>query len=182
MSGAFISCVPDTTQAVAGLEAIEERLRSPRPAWIRTGSHMVASVQENFEDGGRPDKWPANSALTLLRKKSKRILVERGFAGGLLGSINAQVRDDGVAVGTNLVYGAAHQFGMERGYAGVYSVLVKAYERKTKKWGTVKVAVHRRLQQIPWGDIPARPFLVVQVTDRAEILAIWQRFITEGEA
>ena len=179
MSGAIISCVPDTSQAVAGLAAIEDRLRSPRPAWIRVGSHMVASVQENFEDGGRPT-WPANSALTLLRKKSKRVLVEQGFAGGLLGSISYQVRDNGVAVGTNKVYGAAHQFGMDQGEAGVYSVLVKAHQRQTKKWGTVQVASHLRLQQIPWGKIPARPYLVVQPFDATEIVAIFQRFIQEG--
>jgi phage gpG-like protein len=47
-----------------------------------------------------------------------------------------------------MVYAAAQQFGMKKGYAG----------RNSKG------------RPIPWGDIPARPFLGISDYDKATIL------------
>ena len=53
-----------------------------------------------------------------------------------------------VIAGTNKVYAATHQFGAERGEFGA----------------------DRRGRPIPWGDIPARPFLGVGDEQRGIIL------------
>jgi len=58
-------------------------------------------------------------------------------------------------VGTNLVYGAAHQFGMVKGYAG-----------RT-----------RRGAPIPWGNIPPRPFLGLSADDETEIVRILRIYL-----
>ena len=55
-----------------------------------------------------------------------------------------------MAVGSSLEYAAVQQFGARRGEFG-----------RT-----------RRGAPIPWGDIPARPFLGVSRVDRVEILDI----------
>ncbi|MCP3662580.1 MAG: phage virion morphogenesis protein [Gammaproteobacteria bacterium] len=86
-----------------------------RPAMTIIGQISRTSIVENFEEGGRPDKWEALADSTLLRKKSKSILVESGFKGGLLGSIHEEVSDDSVLIGTNKVYAAIHHWGGETG-------------------------------------------------------------------
>ncbi len=151
------------------------------PALLRiAGGILVTSVQRNFEKGGRPEKWAALSKTTLARRKGSSPLVVKGMAGGLLGSIHYQVEGDVLRVGTNKVYAATHQFGAKQGAFGTVAVKVSAHTRNTKRYGQVAVPAHERSQKIPWGDIPARPFLVVQDGDRVNIQETLQRFALEG--
>lgn len=84
------------------------RTRDLTPVMETWGSIGRTSVVENFEDGGRPEKWqPA--------KDGGRTLFRKGFAGGLAGSVNYKAAQDHVILGTNKVYGAIHQFGGQAG-------------------------------------------------------------------
>lgn len=151
------------------------------PALLRiTGGIIVSSVQRNFEVGGRPEKWAALSKTTLARRKGSSPLVVKGMAGGLLGSIHFQVEGNVLRVGTNKICAATHQLGAKQGAFGTVAAKVGAHTRNTKRFGQVAVRAHERNQKVPWGDIPARPYLVVQDEDKVNIRETLRRFALEG--
>jgi phage virion morphogenesis protein len=151
------------------------------PALKNIGGIIRTSVVRNFEKGGRPVKWKEHSKLTKARRGAGApILVKQGFEGGLMGSISVSTEKDSVIVGTNKEYAAVHQFGAKKGSFGEFAVRVESHERKISqafgkplKGGTIAVRVkaHTRNQKLPWGDIPARPFMMIQDEDWTEIQA-----------
>jgi phage virion morphogenesis protein len=162
------------------LKRLLAHLVDPSAALRETGEVLVASTRQRFHTETDPDgqRWDGNADSTLLgylRRRqglskrrtasggrtltsrgatalgAKRVLTDRGH---LADSIAYQLLagGQGVAVGTSRIYGATQQFGAERGAFGA----------------------DRHARPIPWGDIPARPFLGLSAQDRADILAIWQ--------
>lgn len=93
------------------MQEIAARFGSAQPALEIIGETLTASVMRNFEKGGRPDGWEPLAEATLAVKKGGSILVGKGHAGGLLGSIHYQAEETVVYVGTDKIYGAIHQFG-----------------------------------------------------------------------
>lgn len=122
------------------------------------GEIQVASVQKTFKVGGRP-KW----------KPSSRSISDGGTAlsdtGRLKNSINYRLVADGVIVGTNVRYATTMHFGAKRGAFGSKTVTVKAHTRKSKLGKKYSVKSFGRKMVIPWGNIPARPFLVIRDED-----------------
>lgn len=92
--------------------------------WLKVGDEVENSVKENFDAGGKPDKW-------IPRKVTQPwpVLIKTGR---LRNSIYVEKIKDGVTVGTRVSYQAVHIFGY------------------------------------PQGNIPARPFLLVQDEDIKE--------------
>ena len=88
-----------------------------------------------FHFGGRP-AWAGLSPVTLARRArgGGAILQDTGE---LKGSIKATHTNDTASVGSNLKYAPTHQFGAKQGEFG-------RSDRNTP---------------LPWGDIPARPFI-----------------------
>lgn len=167
--------------AIRRILGVEKRLKD-RPKMLKVvGSILVASVQRNFEVGGRPEKWKATSEVTNKRTKGGSTLRRQGMAGGLMGSIHAKVEGDEVHVGTNKIYGAVHQFGAKRGEFGTVTAKVGAHTRSTKKHGVLAVKAHTRQQKVPWGDIPARPFLLVQDEDQENIRLTLGDYFLKGK-
>lgn len=171
MSGVLITSKADATEVNGLLSALAGRMGDLTPAMRVIGETLRVSVLRNFEKGGRPEAWNPLSEF-IKRKQGGGVLRRRGMGGGLMGSItwtagptsvavgtNEAEGGTNVAVGTNSVYGATHQFGAKQGAFG-----------KTKRGGP-----------IPWGDIPARPFLVVQDDDWAEIRETLAAFLS-GDA
>lgn len=161
-------------QALKGLEAAGKDLR---PALQDIGELLVQSTKQRFQTSTGPDgaRWAPNTPTTLMRylgrykssysKKTGRLTkagAERGSGkrpligetGSLMSQIAWQMEGSGAAialrVGSPMVYAAAQQFGMKKGYAGTTS----------------------RGSPIPWGDIPARPFLGISDADSRSILDI----------
>lgn len=98
---------------------------------------LLSETMMNFQLGGRP-AWAGLSPLTIARR--------RGGAGAILQdtgelkrSIKATHSNDTATIGTNLVYAPTHQFGAKQGEFG-------RSDRNTP---------------LPWGDIPARPFIPI---------------------
>jgi phage gpG-like protein len=81
-------------------------------------------------------------------------------------SFAVEVSDDKVAVGTSVVYAGTHQFGAKKGSFGIKAVAVKAHRRINGS----DVRAHTRRVSLPWGDIPARPFLMLQDEDKSAIV------------
>lgn len=114
-----------------------ERGRNPDDLWNRIGERLDESIQYNFEQGGRPQRWPALSMATLmhmrgpaLKRKSQgrfdfglrtgaakriarhQILVGKGR---LAKSIAYRYSDTEFQIGSNLIYARIHQFGGQAG-------------------------------------------------------------------
>jgi phage virion morphogenesis protein len=112
MAGTDLTITHNIPEVVRELGAIAARFGSPRPGLDIIGETVVASVQQNFEEGGRPTRWAGLKPATWARKKSRKTLVEDKV---LSGSISKQVTGSTVVVGTNVEYGAIHQFGGKAG-------------------------------------------------------------------
>ncbi len=94
------------------LAARGERLR-PLMADIAEG--LLHSTQDRFDAEEDPEgvPWPALAAATLAKKRSDRILVERGY---LVGGLRSDFDEGSASVSTApLSYGPIHQFGGEAG-------------------------------------------------------------------
>lgn len=151
------------------IESIERKMGDLTPVMRIIGEIVRTSIIRNFEVGGRPTKWKPLSPVTLAMRKGTKILMVQGFAGGLAGSIHYTPYRDRVVVGTNKVYAAIHQFGAKKGSFGTVVAHVREHIRKLASGKKVKVKEHTRRVNVPWGDIPARPYLMVQDEDWEEI-------------
>lgn len=109
--------------------------------------------QTNVAPDGAP--WP----------KSLRAQLEQGKtlhdSGQLMRSITHVAASDQVEVGSNMIYAGVHQKGAEQGEFGAAMGRTKATEKRP--WS------QDYFFHLPWGDIPARPYLGVSEEERAEI-------------
>lgn len=164
-----------------------------RPAMNEIGEIVQASIIRNFEDSGRP-RWQSLRPSTIeARKKQNKwpgqILVRTGN----LKRIHYKATKQKVTVSPSAQaskYAALHQFGARAGSFGTVAARVKRHLRSnirtksgTLKWGEyinsrlhgrkdagkVWVKAHTRMVRLPWGDIPARPFMLVQDEDVADM-------------
>ena len=129
----------DARKVLNMLEGMAARCKDLAPAMRLIGETVRTSIVRNFEVGGRP-RWKGHSAVTKKRRKGGSVL---RLSNQLMNSITYSTTSRSVEVGTNRVYAATHQFGAKKGAFG-----------KTKRGGPT-----------PWGDIPARPFVMVQDED-----------------
>lgn len=172
------------------LRKVQERVKDMRPVFNVIGEIVHGSIQENFEHGGRPAEWKPLSPVTIAQRKRERkwpgrILVRMGAAGGLFGSISHKPFKDRTELSARKVYAATHHFGARKAQFGTVTAQIREHVRRiTKAFGKpieptlVTVRAHTREMQIPWGDIPARPFMVVQDEDWEEIKGTLLDFLT----
>jgi phage gpG-like protein len=121
------------------------------------GEALVASTEKRFKDGTSPAglPWAPKSPTTLAAYSARRLRADPrplfGPSGILSTTIFYDVAPDGssVEVGSNRIYSAVMQFGAAKGAFG-----------QTSKGGS-----------IPWGNIPARPYLGLSQSDESEIVA-----------
>ena len=159
------------TTDIRGLDAVQRRLRAvssvvqnAQPMLKEIGEAVIESTKLRFKDGVNPDdiRWKPLSAVTLARRRKKgkgaQALLDTGR---LRNSIAKRVDGRSVWIGTNVIYAKTHQFGAAKGAFG---------SGKTRKF------------PIPWGNIPARPFIGFSNDDQAEIIGIIQRRISEAGA
>jgi len=147
MAGAFITV---DTKGFRGFEdylrRIEQKAGNAQPAFEIAGQVLAASVRENFTSQGRPDKWPGLAPATLKKKKGDKILINRGMAGGLMGSIHYDAEPDKVRVGTDKVYGAIHQFGGKAGRGKKVTIQQREYLLvQDEDWAAIRDAFLRYL-------------------------------------
>ncbi len=157
MAGALIELRIDDKEVRELFLRLSAHTREIRPALAQIGQMLVDSVQENFERGGRPEKWPRSK-----KPRGKTLIKE----GDLMGSINWKVHgNEAVSVGTDRKYGAIHQFGgVIRPKSGKYLTF-----RIGDRWVRKKEVT-----------IPPRPYLVVQAEDMEEIKDILLEHILRG--
>jgi phage virion morphogenesis protein len=176
MAGAFtIIAKIDDREILRALDRLHSKSANLQPCLKNIGEHLVKSTQERFtaEEDPAGKKWAALKASTENRKKNPKILTE---SHQLRDSVVYAVRNNGLRVGTNKVYGAAHQFGIDK------DLHVPAHKRAvTKAWGKeLKFPVWAQVKAHSFNPkLPARPFLGFSVSDRVEIRDIIEDFITK---
>jgi phage virion morphogenesis protein len=142
------------------VDAIDELIRRTddlRPVFADIGEYLLKSHDDRFDDQESPDGTPWAPLSDWYRESKKqnadKILVLDGYLRGLN---RYQVDQDSLEFGTDRIYGAVHQFGASRG-----------------EFGATRYGV-----PIPWGDIPARPWLGFSLEDEKNILDILSDYLT----
>ncbi|MDE0714088.1 MAG: phage virion morphogenesis protein [Gammaproteobacteria bacterium] len=133
------------------LGALSAAGRDLRSVFEDIGEYLVRTTKDRFRTQTDPDGVPWKPLSLNYREQKKRnkdkILTLDGF---LHGTINFRASSQEVLVGSPLVYAGTHQFGAPEGSFGTTS----------------------RGRPIPWGEIPARPFLGLSGDDRDEVEGI----------
>lgn len=127
------------------------------------------SIRRNFKEGGRPQKWPLSKRAEEQRGQT---LIDTKV---LMNSITSDATENEAVVGTNVEYAAVHNFGAKKGSFGTVTATIRAHLRKG-----VQVREHTRKMNLPWGDIPAREFMLVQDEDWADIREVVGNYLTQG--
>lgn len=159
----------DIEGADALLKRIQDAGQNPSPALKQISERLLDSTKQRFRTSTAPDgtEWAPNAPSTLFahlgrfsgsfkkdgalsargsrRAGNKKPLI--GESRALSTTINYRVSGAVAEIGSPMVYAPVHQFGARKGAFG-----------KT-----------RRGAPVPWGDIPARPFLGISAEDSAMI-------------
>ncbi|NWO05560.1 MAG: phage virion morphogenesis protein [Alteromonadaceae bacterium] len=146
-------------QVQRALDELINRVEDPRLAMRAIAGVLEDASEEAFRSESDPATgiaWaPLSPDTTLARRPDREggsILQDSGL---LAVSIVSDYGPDYAEVGSNRPYAPTHQFGAQQGEFGTTS----------------------RGGPIPWGDIPARPFLGIGPEDEQEILDIASRFL-----
>lgn len=177
----------DQAKLLAALDGIRTRAGNFAPVLPAIGSILVAEAQLCFREARDPwgAPWAPLAQATLFARAARRTggklfkrtggLTKRAATiiatakpgldtGRLRNSLTYRVETNYVVVGTNVVYGGTFQFGATKGAFGAT----------------------RRGAPIPWGNVPARPFLPVRAPGgpvdlpdgtRREIVAAMSRYV-----
>ena len=124
----FIEITVDNTEIVNLLKRLSEKTQNLRPVMKIIAGIMMDSVEENFEQQGRP-KWPGLSLATRKQRTKKgywpgKILQMRGE---LTASVTSDYGNDHAIVGTNKKYAAIHQFGGKAGRGKKVNIPARPY-------------------------------------------------------
>lgn len=151
MAGSGIEIKVDTSEVERLFSEIQSRCLDLTPVMRVIGETIRTSVMTNFEQGGRPQAWKPLSEATLKRGKS---------GGGIL-------RRQGMAGG--LMGSIHHQAFNDRVVIGTNKVYAAIHQFGGKAGRGHKVT------------IPARPYLMIQDGDWAEITEVLKDYILEGQ-
>jgi len=160
MAGITFQVELDGEQAQAKLAAMVDRMARPIGFYKNVGEYMAkVSVRNNFLSERAPDgtPWASLRPITLARRQkaghaSTTIL---RASGKMASEINYQVTDQNVRIGSPAPQAAVMHFGAAQGAFG-----------RTSRGGP-----------IPWGNIPARPFLGLSEADETMILRIAEAWL-----
>lgn len=145
-------------ELIRAIQYLEARTRDMAPAFQFIGSYIVSEINQAFRESRDPwgHPWAPLSDVTKDKMKphprggdSAKPLLDTGR---LRQSVTYQATNDSVRVGTDVEYATTQQFGARQGQYG------------------------RRRGPIPWGNIPARPFMPI-VGDTVDLPAAWEHEI-----
>lgn len=141
----------DDRTVKAWLAKLERVVTDMTPAMRAIGHFLAESARLRFRDSTAPDgrRWAPLSPVTIARRRkgSSTPLLDTGR---LRNSITFRADRRSADIGTNVIYAAVQQLGARKGAFG-----------RT-----------RRGSPIPWGNIPARPYLGVSADDRRDIVGL----------
>ncbi len=152
MGGFIFKLSLKDTGAGKAVQQLAENIERPQKMLQEIGVVMLSSVQQNFQEQGRPIPWVP----------SRRAIEQHGQTlrdtGRLMNSITMKVYENSVSVGTNVSYAGLMHFG------GIV-VSGKHIGWRILKPGTKKTFTKRSVFLKAGTKIPARPFLMLQSED-----------------
>jgi len=144
----------DVDRLARRIEALKRADRSDLSEQL--GATMESQIRTRISDTKQTpegDPWPAWSRHYAETRHGGQSLLQA--EGDLLDSITYVADDDGAEAGTNVIYAAVHQFGASQGEFG--------------RTG--------RGAPIPFGDIPARPFVGIGDEDLVELEGVMDDWV-----
>lgn len=113
MAGAFIAVeLTGEKHLLNVLDQFIKKGQSLEPALAEIGEYLIESHQERFKLEVAPDgtPWDPLAPRTITKKGKDTILQQQGT---MRDTLAYQLSGDELTFGTNLIYGATHQFGRE---------------------------------------------------------------------
>ncbi|AKO97616.1 MULTISPECIES: phage virion morphogenesis protein [Marinovum] len=147
----------DDAELTAGLARIKAHVTDMSDLMQDLGELLTDSTKSRFAEGAAPDgtPWAPKSQTTIdgYQQREKKARVDFrplfGPTGRLSSEVFYQAGTTSMEIGSALIYSAVQQFGAGKGQFG------------TAANGS----------SIPWGDIPARPFIGLSDEERANVNA-----------
>ena len=165
------------------LQGLIARAQDMRPVLLEIGEDMAKSAKRRFASTTAPDgtAWAPNSAATLARYSS---MFARKKDGELTKRSAAKVAGKKPGTGETRALGTTINYQMQGNDAvGIGSPMVYAgtfhYGAKSGEFGMAAFKTRNGVFPIPWGDIPARPFLGASEDDKANIVRLVQSYLLE---
>ena len=147
------------------LERLKKLKTADRRGALRTiAEGLRTSTVERFgrEEDPEGNKWTTSIRVS---ESGGKTLTKTGM---LKASIRSEVNSGGLAVGTNDIRAATHQFGAER--------TIRAKNKKNLKFKIGNRWISKAAVHI---TIPARPYLGVSEEDQREIQEVLETFISD---
>lgn len=154
----------DSRTIERALKKLSRSAEDMTPIMREIGEHIASKIDLTFRDAKDPygNAWDALSNVTIARRtnNSRKPLND---SGALKASITSNPSRHSVEIGSNEKYAKTHQSGADQGQYGK----------------------NKRGSPIPWGDVPARPFLPTSEQGwpadwETDILAIIRRHLESG--
>lgn len=163
MTGARLNVGLDASRAEAALRGLARLGLQPRDMLAAIGVGLAENVRNRIDEEKAPDgsAWEPLLPDYAAIKRGPGILRESGMSGGLQGSIISDATDDEVAVGSNRIYAAVHQFG-----ATIRPVRAKALRFRLASGVVLAQSV----------EIPARPYLGISDEDQETVMDVIDAF------
>jgi len=137
------------------------------------GRLLVASTKERIAAGKTPEgtAFAPRSLATLARYDAlgKKYGPPLNVSGEMRQTIFHSYGPDQAEVGSNAIQSAVMQFGAAQGAFGARMGRTRPTEKRPKS--------QDYFFPIPWGDIPARPFLGISEEDRTGIIATIEEWL-----
>lgn len=155
--------------AHAGLAALVAALTDMTQPMDEIGQTMVLSTKTRMQSGVSPDGTPfaPRSAVTLARyaaQGKKYGPHPLWLTGTMRQNIAHAATSDSVSWGSNAIQAAVMHLGADQGEFGAVMGRTKPSEKRAKS--------QDYFTPLPWGRIPARPFLGLSDQDRTDITSI----------
>lgn len=150
------------------------RLADTSPMMVEIADTLLASTKARFASQKGPDgsAWEPRSPVTLKRYK------DQGFKFGGILHLSGQLRQnifsqsgpDFAEIASPERYAAVMQFGAEQGQFGARMGRTKPSQKRPKS--------QDYFFPLPWGNIPARPFLGLSDEDRVNVVDIITEWVS----
>ncbi len=170
----------DDSEVRGAFDALIDASSDLRPALEQIGDYLIDSTRQRFQDSFAPDgtPWAPNSETTYMRFLGafKGSFTKRGQVSAR-GAERAQGKQPLIGETRSLSTMIVKQVGED--YLDVGSPMEYAgVQHRGAKKGEFGSDRHGR--PIPWGDIPARPFIGLSDTDRVEIVEILREHLVRA--
>jgi phage virion morphogenesis protein len=154
----------NATPVLQRLGTFSQQLGNWRPLLEDVKGRLLQSVNQNFVSQGRPRAWTPLAPSTLAHRRGGRAQILRD-TGRLQASITGRIEGLSVVVGTNVVYAAIHQYG-----GTIHVPEVRPRRAQALRFVTASgQVVYARRAKAHTVRIPARPYLLLQDSDRQYI-------------